>query len=75
MKRKEGIVVDPKILVGTPIIKATRISIEFILELLVNGWTYEQILENYPPLEQEDILAAIEYSMELVKLEEAYFLE
>ena len=75
MKRKERIEVDPKILVGKPIIKATRISIEFILELLVNGWTYEQILENYPPLEQEDILAAIEYSMELVKLEEAYFLE
>lgn len=75
MKRKERIVVDPKILVGKPIIKGTRISIEFILELLVNGWTYEQILENYPPLEQEDILAAIEYSMELVKLEDAYLLE
>lgn len=68
MKRKERIVVDPKILVGKPIIKGTRISVEFILELLVNGWTFEQLLENYPPLEKEDILAAIEYSMELVKL-------
>ncbi len=75
MKRKERIVIDPKTLVGKPLIKGTRISVEFILELLVNGWSYEQILENYPQLEKEDILAAIEYSMELVRLEEAYPLE
>ncbi|MFX1520138.1 MAG: DUF433 domain-containing protein [Promethearchaeota archaeon] len=75
MKRKERIVIDPKTLVGKPLIKGTRISVEFILELLVNGWSYEQILENYPQLEKDDILAAIEYSMELVRLEEAYPLE
>jgi uncharacterized protein (DUF433 family) len=75
MKRKERIVIDPKTLVGKPLIKGTRISVEFILELLVNGWSYEQIMENYPQLEKDDILAAIEYSMELVRLEEAYPLE
>jgi len=75
MQRKERIEVDPKILVGKPIIRGTQISVEFILELLVNRWTYEQILENYPQLEKEDILAALEYSMELVKLEETYLLE
>lgn len=68
MKLKERIVIDPKILAGEAIIKNTRISVEFILELLVNRWSFEQILENYPQLEQDDILAAIEYSMEQLKL-------
>jgi uncharacterized protein (DUF433 family) len=68
MKRKERIVMDPKILAGEAIIKNTRISVEFILELLVNRWSFEQILENYPQLEQDDILAAIESSMEHLKL-------
>jgi len=41
MKRKERIVIDPKILAGKTLIKDTRISVDFILELLVNRWTYE----------------------------------
>lgn len=73
--RKERIVQDQKILLGKPIIKGTRISVEFLLELLANEWTYEEILENYPQLDKEDILAALEYSMKLLKLEEVYFLE
>ena len=68
MKRKERIVIDSKNLGGKALIKDTSISVDFILELLVNRWTYEQILEKYPQLEQDDILAAIEYSMERLKL-------
>ncbi len=68
MKRKERIIIDPKILAGKAIIKDTSISVDIILELLVNRTTYEQILEKYPQLEQEDILSAIEYSMEQLKL-------
>jgi uncharacterized protein (DUF433 family) len=40
--------------------------------LLANGWTYEEILNNYPQLVQEDILAAIEYSLEVMKEEKVY---
>lgn len=68
MKRKERIVIDSKNLGGKALIKDTSISVDFILELLVKRWTYEQILETYPQLEQDDILAAIEYSIELLKL-------
>jgi len=68
MIRKERIVIDHRILAGKALIKDTSISVDFILELLVNRWTYEQILEKYPQLEQDDILAAIEYSMEQLKL-------
>lgn len=45
---KERIEVNPEILVGKPIIKGTRISVEFILELLSQGWSYEEILKITP---------------------------
>ena len=55
----DRITVDPEdLLVGKPVIKGTRISVEFLVELLANGWTHEQILKNYPHLTAEDILAA-----------------
>jgi uncharacterized protein (DUF433 family) len=71
---KERIVIDQKVLVGKPIIKGTRISVEFILELLSNGWSYEKILKEYPQLKREDILAAIQYSLEILKDEKTYVL-
>ena len=43
-------------------IKGTRISVEFILELLSKGWSYEEILKNYPQLKKRDILEAIKYA-------------
>jgi len=71
---KERIVIDPKILVGKPIIKGTRISVEFILELLSNDWSYETILKEYPQLKKEDILASIQYSLEILRDEKTYAL-
>jgi uncharacterized protein (DUF433 family) len=57
---------------GKPIIRGTRISVEFILELLANGWTTEQILDNCPQLAKEDISAAIGYSLEVFKEEKVF---
>ncbi|NJL60037.1 MAG: DUF433 domain-containing protein [Desulfobacteraceae bacterium] len=42
------IVVDPKILVGKPIIRGTRLSVDFILDLMAQGWSEAEILRNYP---------------------------
>ena len=53
------IVIDEEICGGKPVIKGTRISVEFILELLSNGWSYDEILKNYPQLKKKDILEAI----------------
>jgi uncharacterized protein (DUF433 family) len=50
MDWKTHIHVDPQILLGRPVIKGTRLSVEFILGLLSEGWTEQQILENYPTL-------------------------
>jgi len=63
MKYKDKIEVNPEVMAGKPIIKGTRISVEFILELIVSGWNTEEILKNYPQLKKDDIVAAIEYSL------------
>lgn len=57
---QERIILDKEILNGKPIIKGTRISVEFILELLSSGMKIEDIVKEYPHLKKEDILAAME---------------
>lgn len=52
---KEQIIIEPGILGGKPVIKGTRIIVDFILELLAEGWTTDKILKNYPQLKKEDI--------------------
>lgn len=66
---REKIEINPKIAVGKPIIKGTRITVDLILELLAHDWTIEQILKNYPQLKKEDIHVALEYSSHALKLE------
>ena len=69
---RSRIAVDLKVLAGKPVIKGTRIAVEFILELLANGWTVEDILKNYPQLKREDVLAALKYATEVLKEERIY---
>lgn len=61
---------DPKILGGKPIISGTRISVEFILELLASGMSIQDIIKEYPHLKKEDILAALDYASKSIKNEE-----
>jgi uncharacterized protein (DUF433 family) len=49
---------DPKVMVGKPVIKGTRITVELILRALGSGWSIETLLEQYPHLTREDIFAA-----------------
>lgn len=62
MSAQERIILDPKVLLWKPIIKGTRISVEFVLEMLAGGWTEQEILEGFPWLTHEDILACLEYA-------------
>jgi uncharacterized protein (DUF433 family) len=64
---KEYITTDENILAGKPIIKDTRLSVEFILERLANGWAEEDILENYPRLSKEAIQAIYAYTYECMR--------
>ena len=61
MEWRERIVCDPKILVGKPSIRGTRISVELILGWLSAGWSFEQVMEAYPNITRDDILAALAY--------------
>lgn len=47
---------DPEILSGKPVVKGTRLSVDFLLELFANGWSEEQVLESYPNLTQDSLL-------------------
>lgn len=64
---KEYVHSDPAILLGKPVLKGTRISVELILELLAEGWTNEMILESYPHLTVEHIKAVFAYTRESVE--------
>jgi uncharacterized protein (DUF433 family) len=69
---QDRIGVDPNVLVGKPVIKGTRIAVEFLMELLANGWTHEQIILNYSQLTEDDIQAALHYAAETLKQEQVY---
>jgi len=58
---------DPEVLVGKPVIKGTRLAVEFILGLYEAGWSEQQILENYPRLKSEDLRAIFAYIQDCIK--------
>lgn len=71
MDWRERIVTDPEILVGKPSIKGTRLSVELILGWMAQGWTIEVLLENYPTLTRDDVLAALAFAADMMR-EEKY---
>ena len=66
MDWRQHIVCDPNILLGKPTIKGTRISVELILGWFSAGWTTEQVLESYPNITRDSILATFAYAQELL---------
>jgi uncharacterized protein (DUF433 family) len=75
MNWNERIIIDPKILVGKPVIKGTRLAVEFIIELLAQGWAESEIMRNYPGITHEDIAACLMYASQILKSEKIYPLE
>src|SRR5437588_590220 len=59
---EQRFVTDPDILVGKPVVKGTRLAVEFILGLLAEGWTEAEVLSNYPGLTRDDVLACLAYA-------------
>jgi len=62
MADQERIVADPKVLVGKPVIRGTRLAVEFVIDLLAQGWSGEQLIDNYPGVEHEDLAACLRYA-------------
>jgi uncharacterized protein (DUF433 family) len=62
MKWQDYIAADPAVLVGKPVVRGTRLAVEFILELIAEGWSEADILRNYPGLTREQLLACVAYA-------------
>ena len=72
MHWRDRIAVDPEVLAGKPVVKGTRISVEFVIDLLARGWTAERVLAEYDHLSPEDILACLAYAGETLRSERVY---
>jgi uncharacterized protein (DUF433 family) len=69
---EDRIVIDPEILVGKPIVKGTRLAVDFVIDLLAQGWPESEILRNYPGLTREDIKACLGYASASLRAEKVY---
>lgn len=69
---KDKIEVNPKIMLGKPVIKGTRITVEHILKLLKQGVNVADILEDYPHLKKTDIEAALDFALESLNKERVF---
>ena len=74
MTWQDRVTIDPAVLVGKPIIKGTRISVEFVIDLLGRGWTVEQVLQEYDHLTREDVQACLAYASEVLRSEKVHLL-
>ena len=72
MNWHDRITADPQVLVGKPIIKGTRIAVEFVVDLLARGWTAERMLREYDHLTAADVQACLAYVSEILKSEKVY---
>ena len=72
MNWQDHIIINPEILVGKPVIRGTRLSVEFIIDLLAQGWLEADILKNYPGITQKDIKACLSYASNALKTEKVY---
>lgn len=72
MDWRSRIVADPEVLLGKPVIKGTRISVELVMELLAAGYTPNQIVEQYDHLTVEDVQLCLAYAKDIIRPERVY---
>jgi uncharacterized protein (DUF433 family) len=72
VRKHPRVVLDPKVLVGKPVIRGTRLSVEFIIGLLADGWSEAQILENYPGITHDDVIACLVYARDMLSSEKVF---
>lgn len=69
---QDRIVLDPAILAGKPVIRGSRLSVEFVIGLLADGWSEAEVLENYPGIGHDDILACLAFARDRLKDERVF---
>jgi uncharacterized protein (DUF433 family) len=68
----DRITIDPAVLTGKPVIRGTRLSVDFIIGLLAAGWSHAEIILGYPGLTDEDITACLAYARDALASERVY---
>ena len=66
------ITVDPKVLTGKPVIRGTRLSVEFVIGLMADGWSEAEILANYPGIAHDDVIACLAYARDTLSSERVF---
>ena len=72
MDWRKHIVTDPDVAAGKPVVRGTRLAVDFVLGLFAAGWTEEQVLQNYPALTTEALRAVFAYAAEALGEESVY---
>lgn len=72
MAGEPRIVLDASVLGGKPVIRGTRLAVEFVIGLLADGWSEADILHEYPGLTHDDIAACLAYARDVLRSEEVY---
>jgi uncharacterized protein (DUF433 family) len=66
------ITLDPEVLVGKPLIRGTRLSVEFVIGLMADGWSETDIMKSYPGLTHDDIIACLAYARDTLSSERVF---
>jgi uncharacterized protein (DUF433 family) len=66
------IALDPKVLAGKPVIRGTRLSVEFVIGLMADGWSETDILANYPGIAHDDVIACLAYARDTLSSEKVF---
>jgi uncharacterized protein (DUF433 family) len=66
------ITLDPNVLAGKPVIRGTRLSVEFVIGLLADGWSEADILANCPGIDHDDIIACLAYARDVLSPEKVF---
>jgi uncharacterized protein (DUF433 family) len=72
MPEQPRIALAPDVLAGKPVIRGTRLAVEFVIGLLADGWTEAEIITNYPGVAHEDILACLAYARDVLSSEKVF---
>jgi uncharacterized protein (DUF433 family) len=72
MSETDRIVLDPAVLAGKPVIRGTRLSVDFIIGLMADGWSEEAILRNYTDVSHDDVAACLAYARDVLRSEKVY---
>jgi uncharacterized protein (DUF433 family) len=72
MTPQARITLNPEVLTGKPVIRGTRLSVEFVIGLMADGWTEADILSNYPGITHDDIIACLAYARDTLSFEKVF---